>query len=84
MSATGDLPPTLINGTQHYYVDAEEEDQDDTRHLLVLYATETGTALDIAEQLAREAQRRAYDVRLASIDAYPLVRLCRVVNPQKR
>ena len=42
--------------------------------VLILYATETGNALDIAEQLARETRRRKHDVRLASVDAYPLVR----------
>jgi sulfite reductase alpha subunit-like flavoprotein len=45
--------------------------------VLVLYATETGTALDIAEQLAHEARRLQYDVRPVSIDAYPLVRSIR-------
>ncbi|THH00704.1 hypothetical protein EW145_g7039 [Phellinidium pouzarii] len=42
------------------------------RDLLILYATETGNALDVAEQLAREAQRRLFSVRLISTDAYPL------------
>ena len=41
---------------------------------LILYATETGYALDIAEQVAREVQRRLIPVRLMSTDVYPLVR----------
>ena len=43
------------------------------RNILILYATETGNALDIAEQLTREARRRQFSVRLLSVDAYPLV-----------
>lgn len=54
---------------------SELDNEGQSTSILVLYATETGTALDIAEQLAREARRRLYDVRLASVDAYPIVRL---------
>ncbi|TDL14869.1 riboflavin synthase domain-like protein [Rickenella mellea] len=39
--------------------------------LLILYATETGNALDAAEQMARETQRLGYIVRIASTDTYP-------------
>ena len=74
---TTTLPPTPIpaNGvatsSNH---DVQSNDDVETTSILVLYATETGTALDIAEQLAQEARRRLYDVRIASIDAYPIVR----------
>ena len=43
------------------------------REILILYATETGNALDVAEQIVREARRRLFSVRLYSVDAYPLV-----------
>ncbi|KAI5114707.1 hypothetical protein M0805_008728, partial [Coniferiporia weirii] len=52
----------------HCVDDAHTEE----RSLLILYATETGNALDVAEQLGREAQRRLFSVRLASTDTYPL------------
>lgn len=38
--------------------------------LLILYATETGNALDAAERLAREAQRRACSFRLFSLHEF--------------
>lgn len=47
---------------------------DHDREILILYATETGNSLDVAEQIAREALRRSFSVRLVSTDAYPLVR----------
>lgn len=45
------------------------------REILIIYATETGNSLDVAEQIAREAQRRLFKVRVVSTDEYPLVRL---------
>ena len=44
-----------------------------TSSLLILYATETGNALDAAEQFVKEAILRHYEIRLYSIDSYPLV-----------
>lgn len=41
--------------------------------LLILYATQTGNALDVAEQVGREAERRACAVRLLSLDEYDAV-----------
>ncbi|KAI3667033.1 hypothetical protein L6452_42075 [Arctium lappa] len=38
--------------------------------LLILYATETGNALDAAERLGREAERRGCPVRLFSLDEF--------------
>ncbi|KAJ1443256.1 Riboflavin synthase-like beta-barrel [Sesbania bispinosa] len=38
--------------------------------LLILYATQTGNALDAAEHLAREAERRACPINLLSLDQY--------------
>ncbi|KAL5581959.1 hypothetical protein UlMin_014401 [Ulmus minor] len=43
--------------------------------LLILYATQTGNALDAAEQLGREAERRGCLVKLLSIDDYDSVSL---------
>ena len=40
------------------------------RSLLILYATETGNALDAAERLGREAERRSCPVRLFSLDGF--------------
>ncbi|PNX55083.1 NADPH-dependent diflavin oxidoreductase ATR3-like protein, partial [Trifolium pratense] len=41
------------------------------RHkLLILYATETGNALDAAERLAREAERRACPINILSLHQY--------------
>nr|KJB09205.1 hypothetical protein B456_001G130600 [Gossypium raimondii] len=38
--------------------------------LLILYATQTGNALDVAERIAREAERRACTVVISSTDDY--------------
>ncbi len=43
------------------------------RRLVVLYATETGTAEEVAERVAREARNRHFDVELNSVDAYERV-----------
>lgn len=51
-----------------------EQHENYERDLLILYATETGTALDAAEQIVREALRRLFSVRLCSVDEYPVVR----------
>ncbi|KAL6136748.1 hypothetical protein ACLB2K_062043 [Fragaria x ananassa] len=40
------------------------------KKLLILYATETGNALDAAERIGREAERRGCSVRLLSLDQY--------------
>lgn len=44
------------------------------RDLLVLYATETGNSLDVAERVARQASRHRFHTRVLSMDDYPLVR----------
>lgn len=38
--------------------------------LLILYGTQTGNALDAAERLGREAERRGCPVELHSMDEY--------------
>ncbi|KAL5479059.1 TAH18_1 [Sanghuangporus weigelae] len=54
-------------------LDSNTDDQE--RNILILYATETGNALDVAEQIAREARRRLFTVRLSSAEVYPLEEL---------
>ena len=41
--------------------------------LLILYASQTGNALDAAERIAREAERRGCPVILLSIDCFNAV-----------
>lgn len=43
--------------------------------LLILYATQTGNALDAAEQVAREADRKGCSVKLLSLDEFDAVSL---------
>lgn len=43
---------------------------EDRSKLLILYATQTGNALDAAERLSREAERRGCPVKLHSMDGY--------------
>ncbi|EJD05242.1 riboflavin synthase domain-like protein [Fomitiporia mediterranea MF3/22] len=58
-------------GISNLTLDGHDQDRD----VLILYATETGNALDVAEQIVREARRRLFTVRLSSVDAYPLEEL---------
>ncbi|MBA0548577.1 hypothetical protein Golob_019668, partial [Gossypium lobatum] len=44
-----------------------------SKTLLILYATQTGNALDVAERIAREAERRACTVVIRSTDDYDAV-----------
>ena len=41
--------------------------------MTILYATETGNSLDVAEQIARAALLRGFQIRLVCTDEYPLV-----------
>jgi sulfite reductase alpha subunit-like flavoprotein len=43
------------------------------RSVLILYATETGTALDAAYRVARLCRRLHFHTRVTSVDVYPLV-----------
>lgn len=40
------------------------------KKLLILYASETGNAIDAAERLGREAERRGCPVLLLSVDDF--------------
>ena len=43
---------------------------EEKQKLLILYATQTGNAMDAAERIGREAERRACPVSLLSIDQF--------------
>lgn len=43
---------------------------EETRRLLVLYGSQTGTAQDAAERMWRQARRRLFSVRVAALDTY--------------
>ena len=46
------------------------------RKLLVLYGSQTGTAQDVAETLARDGRRCHFNTRVMDMDSYKLVRKC--------
>ena len=45
----------------------------DSRHLTVLYGSQTGTAQDVAERIGREARRRHFKAHVMAIDDYEKV-----------
>jgi len=51
--------------------DANGADSD--RTILILYATETGNAQDVADRIARQCRRIHVKARVLSMDAYPAV-----------
>ncbi|GAB2299961.1 multidrug-resistance type transporter [Dionaea muscipula] len=48
----------------------DEVEEQQQHNLLILYATQTGNAMDAAERIAREAERRGCTVSLLSIDQF--------------
>lgn len=50
---------------------SDDDAEEDT--VLILYATETGTAQDVADRIARECRRIYLKCRVSSMHAYPLV-----------
>jgi hypothetical protein len=46
------------------------------RRLLVLYATETGNAQEIADRIARASRNLLFKSQVVSVDCYALVCLC--------
>lgn len=48
----------------------------DDRKILILYGSQTGTAQDVAEKLAREAKRRFLSTRVMALDDYNVVCRC--------
>ena len=51
---------------------ASHEEQD--RRLLILYATETGNAQDVADRVARAFRNLRFRSHVVSVDCYSLVR----------
>lgn len=52
----------------------EQETPEHVQHLLILYASETGNAQDVAERMAREVRRRGRQCVLMSMDMFDVVR----------
>ena len=50
-----------------------DKDQSVPRQILILYATETGTARETADRIARECRRVRFRCSVQSMDAYPPV-----------
>jgi sulfite reductase alpha subunit-like flavoprotein len=48
-------------------------DLNHSRNVLILYATETGTAQDAADRIARQCRRVLFQSRVMSMDAYSVV-----------
>ena len=49
---------------------SDADDISSSRNLLILYATETGTAQDTADRIARECRRIHFTSRVLSMHAY--------------
>ncbi|XP_078604811.1 NADPH-dependent diflavin oxidoreductase 1-like isoform X1 [Branchiostoma floridae x Branchiostoma japonicum] len=47
----------------------------ESRRLTVLYGSQTGTAQDVAERVAREAKRRHFSTKVLAMDQYPIASL---------
>lgn len=60
-------------------MDHEEDTdaEDDDRRLLILYASQTGSAQDVAEYIGREAWRRHFAARVQDVRDFDKVRLFR-------
>jgi len=46
-----------------------------SRPLLVLYGSQTGTAQEVAERIGREGVRLHFDIKVTSMDSFPLTQL---------
>ena len=51
---------------------------------LILYATETGNARDLADRIARQCRRISCQFRVLSMDEYSLVRCFKPKNVEKK
>lgn len=51
----------------------DKDDDLENRNILILYATETGTAQDVADRVAKECRRIHFKCRVSSMHSYPLV-----------
>lgn len=59
-----------MKGSQVFTVMVEKP-----KKLVILYATQTGNALDAAERIGREAERRGCRITLCSMDEFDAVSL---------
>lgn len=64
----------LSRRRRHWCAGVMSSSEDEER-IVVLYASQTGTAADVGERIGREARRRHYRALVASIDVFPLVSL---------
>lgn len=55
-------------------IDSDEDDDDDDRRLLILYASQTGSAQDVAEYIGREAWRRHFKARVQDVHDFDKVK----------
>lgn len=63
----------LSNGHCGYLITMSSHDEQE-RRLLILYATETGNAQDVADRVARTFRTLHFQSRVMSVDCYTLVR----------
>jgi len=47
---------------------------DEPREITVLYGSQTGTAQEVAERIAREARRRHFNTNLTALDDFQMVK----------
>ncbi|KAG1816741.1 flavoprotein-like protein [Suillus subaureus] len=53
------------------FINQDDQHSSASRELLILYATETGTAQETADRIARECRRVHFHCRVQSMDVYP-------------
>ena len=64
-----------IGSSSHAHEDSFNADEDeDVRELLILYASQTGSAQDVAEFIAREAWRRHFSARVLNVQDFDKVK----------
>jgi sulfite reductase alpha subunit-like flavoprotein len=71
-SVSAQLGKPIMNSSFNHDEQSGSDHAPDDRSLLILYATETGTAQDAADRIARECRRIHFKCRLSSMNAYPL------------
>jgi hypothetical protein len=69
----------MNSSLNHDKQDCSDREPDD-RSLLILFATETGTAQDVADRIARECRRIHFKCKVSSMHAYPLASVPRFLS----
>ena len=67
-------PTAMSAGVHHELAEVDGDNNVSDRKILILYATETGTAQDVADRIARECRRGHFQCRVCNIGSYPPVR----------